>query len=509
MTKNMGARQRVHVGEISALRRWGAPGAAPAAMAKVAMWALVCGAAALAACSPSAAECAEDGECARGELCLAGFCEPDDDACGGCPDGTFCDGDVCQPDSCTELPGACPTGYECDVDSDLCVEEGRECTPSEDTGACDDSEVCESGQCVTAPERTLLSIEDVSLEVGSDELEVQVAVRNDGVADTTSVAVHAYAHRDSAPGQGDEGDVFEVIDTLSSGATTTVALTVSDLDEGSYQAWVQVDPHRNIHDGSPGDVLFGPESYEISSEPDLLVSSFDVTPASNGELHFEVTVENAGGSVAENFDVRFYAGGDSPPLTGEEGDGVEAISSLAPGNQRDLAHTVTGLLDGVDQAWVVADGGGVVSDPNRENNLAGPRRYAVGLPHLGVVDFDVTGGGGTASWTATVENFGSEPSDFELGGVGPEAHILVEFYEERANAPEADDSDGCGFGGDVGDDVVQLSHIGPGATATATSTHEVETGGNTLRGWVQVDRGTCTRDPDHTNNIAGPVTYDP
>lgn len=469
------------------------------------------------ACGPSAgAECQNDDDCDENERCLVEHCEPeppDDGGCGGCPRGEICRSGACEPAPCGEgEEDECPSGYICDPELGLCLDESGEdeCDPTGSGDECQSGEVCEAGQCVEEPERTLLAVTDLTGEASGESLALEVGVENRGNNDTTSVGVHAYAHRDQAPGFGELGDEAEILAELSAGATDTVSVELGDLEEGDHAAWVQLDPHGHIHDGDRDDVVEGPVSYQIAGGPNLSVTAFEVEPDSAGALAFEATVENLGGAVAEDFEVRFYASGQSPPEIGEPSDATAHIDSLAAGNAREAQATATGLPEGADQAWVIADGGRDLSDADRELNVAGPRRYAVGAPHLGLSDFEVSGESGEAHWSVEVHNFGSEPTDYEVVDAPQTDQLQVDFYEHETLAPDVPpDGEDCGAGLDSGDDFADLAHLSPGASATASGEHEVASPVGTHHGWVQVDRPACTHDPDRSNNLRGPVSYQP
>lgn len=109
--------------------------------------------------SPSGAVCEFDGECADGELCIAGRCTPDPRIpvpCGeamSCPGAFVCMEGLCRCTATTD----CPIGLECVAGACVPGPGGDACVADAD---CPSDYVCEAGRCRP---RTLCDIENPDL----------------------------------------------------------------------------------------------------------------------------------------------------------------------------------------------------------------------------------------------------------------------------------------------------------------------------------------------------------
>ena len=96
------------------------------------------------------AECRKNADCAGGEQCEGGSCEP---IPGYCTSDADCSGtQVCRENRCgpeCEEDADCDDGYECRGGT---CEEARECTTDAD---CDSGQKCEEGSCVKAEQQTM------------------------------------------------------------------------------------------------------------------------------------------------------------------------------------------------------------------------------------------------------------------------------------------------------------------------------------------------------------------
>jgi Cys-rich repeat protein len=108
--------------------------------------------------------CTDNSDCPAGEICSEGTCEPPVGPCEDdqdCPEGAICDLDshVCVPGApcaddteCDGLDNFCGVGF-CDPGNQTCAiepqNEGQNCT--EDDDACTISNVCQGGVCAGVP----------------------------------------------------------------------------------------------------------------------------------------------------------------------------------------------------------------------------------------------------------------------------------------------------------------------------------------------------------------------
>jgi hypothetical protein len=139
-----------------------------------------------------------------------------------------------------------------------------------------------------------------------------------------------------------------------------------------------VDSFDSSFEGNLGENnnLWGPEAVSVSGGsgpigPDLSITYLQAfVQGAQGQVLYIIDVSNTGDEVAESFSVGVYANPSFPPIAPSAADEDLPIPSLGPGDTAYLSVIVRDVPNDYWQSYVLADRGGVVDEPNENNNLA-------------------------------------------------------------------------------------------------------------------------------------------
>ena len=96
----------------------------------------------------------------------------------------------------------------------------------------------------------------MSVDVGRT-IHAEAVVRNAGPACAGSFRVDFYSDLDDSPEPGDEGDFYEMVDTLASGDSVSVIFDISSPSAGMWRSWLMIDtdgmgPEYNCDNNTAG-----------------------------------------------------------------------------------------------------------------------------------------------------------------------------------------------------------------------------------------------------------------
>jgi hypothetical protein len=333
-------------------------------------------------------------------------------------------------------------------------------------------------------------------------------------ADSSGV-LDVYHDRATPPGAGAHGDASAAVS-----AATAVTFTWPNVPDGIYRSYVQ---HRvNPSDSSEVGQVVGP--LEVVVGPDLIFCPLpsgqpDVTCSLAGNLmHWTARVCNVGGRSAGTFRVGFWWDSPTPPAVGSREDLFASVNGLPPiwdvdtwppcyddsgpwgsfvpyllcadrGEQPQCCPEVTvtsePLSNKLYNSWAMVDSADFQSEPNEQNNLAGPYSIDLALPDLAVKVFSATITAGAISYRVTVCNVGTAKAQ----------QFYVDVYSNRKTAPRI---------GTPGDLIQSVPSLAPDACVDLTFLRPGAADG-VYQSWVLADADGYLVEPDTVNNRSGPL----
>jgi subtilase family serine protease len=371
-------------------------------------------------------------------------------------------------------------------------------------------------------------------------------VCNLGGAAAGSFTVALYYNRSSSPTPGQPGNDSQSVASLAAGECTSLQLTRTGAQPGTYVSWLLADAHDQVVEldetnnvggpfqvqvGGPGPCdqicqlavfcqvlpdygqcmqncpLYPPDELACAAKavqqadcdalrqcltgpqvlPDLTVVSF-TAQVSGSTVAYKATVCNQGNAASQGFYLDLYYDRPQRPAMWDFGDDYQPVAALPPLACQDVTFTRQGTPDGTYASWLQADADNYVAEANEDNNVAGPVTVTVApAPRADLVisSFTAAVSGGTVDYKVTVCNQGQAAA----------ASPFVDIYYDRNGAPAPYV---------YGDQSQKVAALAVGACAAVTITR-TGTPTGTYRSWAQVDADNAVTEANEANNLAGPV----
>ena len=220
-----------------------------------------------------------------------------------------------------------------------------------------------------------LSVQDLTLEPGEDGFTVSLRIKNQGTAAATGFFVDLFVNPYQTPGPGDMGELYDIIEYVGPGESTTVTFTV-EIEPGDHSVTVVLDSDGYVTESNEsnnqatGVVTVGSSTVG----PNLTVTYFSYQATSDMVYYF-VDVTNTGGEDVGSFYVDLFYDSISPPSTKEDGDQWTQVVSLGAGETTyaDFYVPVSSLEQVCSYcwSWVTVDSYEEISETNENDNVEG------------------------------------------------------------------------------------------------------------------------------------------
>jgi hypothetical protein len=295
----------------------------------------------------------------------------------------------------------------------------------------------------------------------------------------------------------DDGSVVEVAhlvdwDVNKAGIVEMDGSTLNAVGAGAVRIKASMDGMTS--DRLAIEVLAEAGSPAPSGKADLTIGS--VTPVmANGQLSYDVRIDNDGGATSAATYVDIYLNQTGAPSPGELGEHYANVPSIDPGASKTVSLSAgSAAYDGCETgctSWAQVDAEKMIAESNEANNVFGPVAVSTstsstpGQPDLNV--FDVSWWPTASGWDVefTVENIGTaDAGTFD-----------VDFYSDRSTAPST------GIYGDDWDEVTSLA-VGDEVTLILASALDCASG---CSAWIQADSQGTVAEANEGNNVLGPL----
>jgi subtilase family serine protease len=310
-------------------------------------------------------------------------------------------------------------------------------------------------------------------------------VCNGGGSSSVPFDLELYHHLPGEPGcETAASQSRRITAGLAAGACVTRSFARRDAASGSYRAWVRVDADCEVLESNELNNAMARIYPVRAAKPDLYLSAFSVT-VSGTSVSYDVTVCNGGAAVGAAFDLELYhhrhaAPGCSSPASQQ----VRFAAGLGAGACATRSFKRSGASPGSQLAWARVDADCKISESDEGNNQQAAI-YQVGqpLPDLRVAHLSAQVSGATASYLATVCNYGGSTASASS----------LELYYKLKRPP------GCG--------TLYSRHerLDGGLAAGACVTRSFSRGGLTAGNytiWARADANCEVPESDETNNNA-------
>jgi MYXO-CTERM domain-containing protein len=323
-----------------------------------------------------------------------------------------------------------------------------------------------------------------SVTVNGSTVTYQVTVRNEGSVATGAFTVALYYNRASSPPCGTAADYTWNVASLAPGAFTSLSYVRSNVQGGSYTAWVFADPGCTLPESNETNNIAS-RNYTVTP-PNFYIQSFTATVVGT-QVTYSVTVCNSGAGTAIPFTVGLVYNSSTGPTCGTTFDYAwPAVNGLASGACTPaLTYARPDVVPpGNYLAWARADSGCAVTESDENNNNASAS-YAIAptSPDLYIASFTAVPSGTTVVYTALVCN----------AGISTSGSVVVGFYWNRNSAPAC---------GDAPDTTVTTAGVivGGGCVNVSYTRNGVAPG--TYNGWGFADSSCAIGEYNENNNTA-------
>jgi len=332
-----------------------------------------------------------------------------------------------------------------------------------------------------------------------------IRIRNQGTGDGQSYT-YAGLYLDRTPagcgGPVDVGDRVAQIPPLAVGASYVFTLTTPFATQGTHQAAVFLDYGCILAESNEANNRHGPFNVQVGppQRPDLAVTSVTTSPSSptTGQpVNFRVTVRNQGTDRAHSITYaglyydRVPAGCGGDIDIGDQGAQVPALDIGAS-----FTFTVTKIFTSTTHtAYVFADYGCMLAEPNETNNQYGP--ITLGLKPANLPDLVVDSVLATPANPAAGEAVQVVVSLRNQGPAAMGAGAYAGLYADHAPA--------CGDEPFVS---AQVPSLTAGQSYVFTRTVSFPTAGQ-HEAYILADYTCAVTEVNDDNNVYGPVVFNP
>lgn len=214
-----------------------------------------------------------------------------------------------------------------------------------------------------------LQVTEVIAEAGGGYATLTVTVSNNGGTGASDFFVDLFVDR--APGAGDYGDDFDIVDYVGPHGTATVSF-VLEADVGT-PIWLVVDGDGAVDEANEDNNTLATEvsSHGGAAGPNLYVDYFDYL-IDGDSIYYAVDVYNGGTEDAGPFYVDVYIDQSAAPGFPSDGDVYVAVAGLAAGEIEFADFLVDNTICGSCRSWVLVDSYDEVEESDEEDNAGGP-----------------------------------------------------------------------------------------------------------------------------------------
>jgi len=244
-------------------------------------------------------------------------------------------------------------------------------------------------QVVETPNLTVTRFWADSQPQAGDPVTLHCVVANTGQAAADNVSVALWKNASTKPGGSIMPDRIQTIGTLQPGQSVQVDFADVVYDsEGTYKAWVAVDPDDLIDEAAAEGDNYASLTVQVlpPRRPDLAITAIALGPPSpivGQQVEVSVVVTNYGQADAADFSVGLWLDSPGEPTGGP--DRTYAVTSLPAGQTRTLKFSnVMWQASGEATVWAKADWADQVDESDETNNAASLEVSVAGLPDISV-----------------------------------------------------------------------------------------------------------------------------
>jgi uncharacterized repeat protein (TIGR01451 family) len=342
-----------------------------------------------------------------------------------------------------------------------------------------------------------LQVTSVTWTENAGVVDYSITVKNHGDEEAVDFDIDVYGDQANAPTTGDIGNEWWMVAHLAAGDETTLPFSITQDCSTGCTSWVQVDSMDSVLETDETDNVYGPMAVgtvqtppPTTTGPDLQVVSATWAETPSG-IDYTVIVRNDGDEEAIGFDVDIYGDQAIAPAALEFGDDWNYVASLAAGDEKTLALSITKDCSTGCTSWVQVDSSGDVTESDETDNVHGPIAVNTTPTQTGDANLVIT----SFSWTEVGTGFDYEITVRNTGNADATTPIIVDVYGDWASAPVLHD---------IGDEWGQIDFLNAGEeqTVTLSLTQDCSAG---CTSWAQVDTEGGVTESDETDNVHGGI----
>jgi len=220
---------------------------------------------------------------------------------------------------------------------------------------------------LTAPDLVVTAVDGCTR---GGQARLEVTVENRGESTASGFFVDVWEGVEDAPAVGGTGDGYAHVSGLGPGASKTVELSW-ETAQRSTEVTALVDSADNVLETAENNNVAYGELIPAPPGADLRIVWFGFH-GSGDALTYEVEVQNTGDETAHDVEVSVWTDRATAPRVGSTGDETVVLDALEP-----WERTMLYLQPGAPAcrsctSWALVDSRNRVSEPDEEDNLAGP-----------------------------------------------------------------------------------------------------------------------------------------